>query len=129
MINGAPATFYYFSKLNYNTDTVWNMLNDALAKQYLIGVDTTSSTLFGLGASHAYTVMGAYPIKDTNNNVVARLIHVRNPWNIDSFSGPWSDGSSQWTDAYKKQVPYINNKNDGGFFIEVSDLVRAFYYF
>ena len=56
------------------------MITDAVAHKYLIGVDTNGKTLYGIPGSHAYTVMGAYPIKDTAGNVVARLLHVRNPW-------------------------------------------------
>jgi hypothetical protein len=54
---------------------------------------------------------------------------VRNPWNIDTFEGAWSDGSSQWTAAYKAQVPYVNNQYDGSFFIQDTDFPTAFYYF
>ena len=105
------------------------MITDAVAHKYLIGVDTNGSTLFGLPGSHAYTVMGAYPIKDAAGKVVARLMHVRNPWAMDYYSGPWNDGdTTRWTAANKAQVPYVNG-NDGSFFIEVADFVKAFYYF
>lgn len=105
------------------------MIKEAVDSKYLVGCDTSSSSLFSLPTSHAYSVMGYYPIVDDKKNVVARLIHVRNPWAIDNYSGPWNDGDSRWTTAYKNQVPYANNKNDGGFFIDVTDFVRAFYYF
>ena len=71
--------------------------------------------------------MGAYPIKDTAGNVVARLMHIMNPWASDSgYHGPWNDtDTSRWTTEYKAQVPYIN-KSDGSFFMEISDFVMAF---
>lgn len=92
----------------------------------MVGVDTASYAEFNLPGSHAYTVMGAYYLKDSSGNVVHRLYRVRNPWGIDVYTGPWCDSSSLWTDAFKAQVPYINNKNDGAFFIEDTDLVKAF---
>jgi hypothetical protein len=115
--------------LNYDTNVVWNTITQALNNNWLVGCDTNASTLYGLGASHAYTVRGAYPLVDTNGNVVARLIHVRNPWNVDSYSGPWSDADTRWTAAFKAQVPFANDKNDGSFFIEITEFVRAFYDF
>jgi hypothetical protein len=56
-------------------------------------------------------------------------MRVRNPWNIDSYTGPWSDSSSLWTAAYKAQVTYVSNSNDGGFFIDQDSFKTAFYYY
>jgi len=61
--------------------------------------------------------------------VIARLYHIRNPWNVDKYTGPWNDTDSRWTPALRAQVPYINNTNDGGFFIEEKEFVYAFNYF
>jgi hypothetical protein len=72
-----------------------------LANKYLVGVDTSSSPPFSLGESHAYSVLGTYPLKDSNGNVVYRLLRIRNPWATDSYSGPWKDGDSRWTAAFK----------------------------
>ena len=57
-------------------------------------------------------------------------MHVRNPWGVDHgyWSGPWSDSSSLWTDAFKAQVPYATG-NEGEFFIEIGDFVKDFYYY
>ena len=72
--------------------------------------------------------MGAYALKDTNGNIVNRLVRVRNPWGADYFSGPWNDNDSRWTTFYKSQVPY-SNANDGYFFMDILDLVNSYYYF
>jgi Calpain family cysteine protease len=126
-LSGAP-TFIYYSK-DYNAANIWPMIDNALSRGFNVGCDTNGFTSFGLAASHAYHVIGTYQIKDTNGNVVARLINVRNPWNIDTYSGPWGDGQPQWTAAYQAQVPYVNNKNDGSFFIEDKDFLAGFPYF
>jgi hypothetical protein len=100
-----------------------------VAANYLVGCDTSSSTEFNLPEGHAYTILGTYNLTDTTGAVAHRLYRVRNPWGIDVYNGPWCDGSSLWTDAYKAQVPYVYNTNDGAFFIEDKDLVNAFYYY
>ena len=105
------------------------MMTEALQNNWLIGVDTSSSSIYNIPVRHAYTVLGAYPLKDTSGRVVHRLLHVRNPWNTDNFDGPWSDGDSKWTEAFKAQVPYNHDTRDGAFFIDVDDFVRAFYQF
>jgi hypothetical protein len=91
-----------FSSISYNTDTAYNAISAALTSNYLVGCDTSSTSEYSIPTSHAYSVIGTYPIKDTSGNVLYRLMHVRNPWGIDHgyFSGPWSDTSSMWTAAY-----------------------------
>jgi hypothetical protein len=54
---------------------------------------------------------------------------VRNPWNTDNYSGPWSDSDSRWTTKTKSQVAFANSWYDGAFYIEDTDFVNAFYYF
>jgi Calpain family cysteine protease len=119
-----------FSSVNYNTDTVWNQVTAALNSNFLVGCDTSSSSEYALPASHAYSVIGAYPLVNTAGTTVYRLLHVRNPWGMDVgyWNGPWSVGSSSWTTAYENQVPY-STANNGDFFIEVGDFVNAFYYY
>jgi len=115
--------------MNYNLNDVWSIIDDATKNNYVVGCDTSSTSLYNLPTSHAYTVLGNYEIKDAIGNVVVRLYHVRNPWAVDVYTGPWNDNDSKWTDLYRSQVPYIKNTNDGGFFIPEADFVRAFYYF
>jgi hypothetical protein len=45
----------------------------------------------GIHEGHAYSVMKAVEIDGQ------RLLLLRNPWGKDEWTGPWSDGSSQWT--------------------------------
>ena len=82
----------------------------------------------GLATGHAYSLLGAYEIKDASGNTVDYLVHMRNPWAKEGFIGKWSDGSPVWTEAYKAQVPYLK-RNDGAFFMSTSDFIKGFYYF
>ena len=129
MLNGAPSEYFYQTDLKKNPDTTWNIITNALNNKYNIGADTPSKTIFGLAKAHAHTVIGAFTLKDTNGKVAARLLRIRNPWAKDVYTGPWNDADSKWTAAFKAQVPYAKDANDGGFYIDVSDFVNGFTYF
>jgi len=51
---------------------------------------------------------------------------MRNPWANEKYTGPWSDSSRNWTEEYKRQVPY-ERSNEGHFFISLKDFKNAFY--
>ena len=55
------------------------------------GSDTTYNS-YNLPNGHAYSLLGAYAIKDSNGNVVNRLLRIRNPWGNDhNYNGTWND--------------------------------------
>jgi hypothetical protein len=124
VLTGAPSNLYSVS--GTSAATLWTTVSTALAAGYMVGVDTGSSTIYSIPTSHAFNIMGAYQLKDTSGNVVNTLYRIRSPWGYDEFTGPFADGSSYWTTAYKAQVPYVNNVNDGAFFIQASDFLYAF---
>jgi hypothetical protein len=90
---------YYTSSVT--GDQAYSAIQDALNRNFVVGCDTSGSSLYGLATSHAYAILGTYEIKSSTGASVAKLIRVRNPWNIDTYSGPWCDSCSDWTDAYK----------------------------
>jgi hypothetical protein len=49
----------------------------------------------GIACSHAYTILHTYEIGDL------KLVKMRNPWGSEEYTGPYSDGDSNWTDAIK----------------------------
>jgi hypothetical protein len=75
----------------------------------------------GILNNHAYAVFGAYTLSNG-----ARLIKISNPWGVDKYVGDYSDTSSKWTDALRKEVGSVNNENDGTFFIPVENFVADF---
>ena len=78
--------------------------------------------------SHAYSLIGAYTLKDKSGKVAHKLYMIRNPWGRDHglWSGPWNDKDTKnWTEEFKKQVPY-KDEEDGFFFVEDKDFVKAF---
>lgn len=110
------------SSISNSASTAWSTISAAFAANYLVGCDTSASK-FGLPESHAYSILGTYQLKNTAGAVVQNLYRIRNPWGIDEYTGTWSDSSSAWTTAYKAQVPYVSNTNDGAFFISDTDFV------
>jgi len=45
----------------------------------------------GLASGHAYSLLGAYELKDSSGRVVEQLIHMRNPWAREGWRGDWND--------------------------------------
>jgi hypothetical protein len=54
-----------------------------------------------------------------------RLIKVFNPWSRDKFTGKWSDSSSLWTNALKKEAGWVK-ADDGMFFMDFDDYYKMF---
>jgi hypothetical protein len=92
------------------------------------GGDSTNNVV-GIALNHAYTIVGAYILKNADGTQKARLLRIRNPWGSDgAYNGTWRDSDPVWATAgqtYKTQVPYIS-ANDGFFFVTVEDFVKYY---
>jgi len=73
----------------------------------------------GLIGSHAYSVLRAV---ECNGK---RFLVIRNPWGKSEWTGPWSDGSKEWTQEWLKFLPTIGHKfgDDGQFIMECKALI------
>ena len=58
ILNGAPSSFYMLSSLTYQN--TWNIIVNALNSGYLVGVDSPSTSTYGIATGHAHTIVGAY---------------------------------------------------------------------
>jgi len=61
----------YYDLTTYDADTIWQVITNAEAQNYIMVTGTTGGTdsttnSFGLANSHAYTMMGAYIIQAKN---------------------------------------------------------------
>lgn len=102
ILNGAPTQFYTMQSINYNSITAFNTIVNALKNGFMVGTDTSTNPPYGLVEGHAYSVVGAYNLRDSNGAIAHILLRIRNPWGQDRYNGPWSDGdTSRWTSSFK----------------------------
>ncbi|XP_033762963.1 calpain-2 catalytic subunit-like isoform X2 [Pecten maximus] len=73
----------------------------------------------GLVGGHAYSLTGTAMGNDT------QLIRVRNPWGKHEWTGPWSDGSSEWSSVPEGAVQRAN-VDDGEFYMSLDDFMTYF---
>lgn len=93
---------------------------DLFNKGYVVGAATVGQAANNEVGGHAYSVLGAYEVTLDNGSQV-KLIRYFNPWHSEVWSGnPWGDGSANWTDSVKSQVPYLKG-NDGIVFSTIED--------
>jgi hypothetical protein len=57
-------------------------------------------SIHGLKAGHIYTILDAQEINV--NGKKEKLIKLRNPWSLETYTGPWSDNDNRWNDQIKK---------------------------
>lgn len=76
--------------------------------------------MLGLVNYHAYTILSVHELSSG-----VQLIRMRNPWGSEMYTGPYSDGSSDWTEADKAAVDYVD-ADDGMFYMLFEDFLEAF---
>ena len=122
---GAP--YFDFYNPNQSIDYLWSTLSTADNGFDIITAATPGGGNHditwenGLAHSHAYTVVG---VKELSNGV--KLVKMRNPWGSEGYSGPWSDGSSEWTDELKAEVDLVQDTRDGFFYIDIQNFKDSF---
>ncbi|KAJ7327525.1 hypothetical protein DFH08DRAFT_884716 [Mycena albidolilacea] len=79
------------------------------------------ATINGLHGSHAYSVLRAVEVKGK------RFLVVRNPWGQSEWTGPWADGSKQWTPEWLAVLPELGHTfgDDGQFVMEYKDFLAS----
>jgi hypothetical protein len=71
-------------------------------------------TVNGLMGGHAYSVLRAVEHQGK------RFVVIRNPWGNSEWTGPWSDGSKEWTPETLPLLEGLGHRfgNDGQFVME-----------
>jgi len=108
-LTGAPTTV-----ISHKKRDLWNKIQPLAGKNYPMvsgGIRHGSGGIYGLITGHAYSVLD---FKELSNGV--KLVQIRNPWNNERYTGPWSDSSSLWTPQLKREAGYTD-ANDGKFFM------------
>ncbi|TFK39591.1 hypothetical protein BDQ12DRAFT_61862 [Crucibulum laeve] len=75
----------------------------------------------GLIGGHSYSVLRAVECKGK------RFVVLRNPWGESEWTGPWSDGSKQWTSEWLEALPVLGHVfgDDGQFVMEYKDFLES----
>ncbi|XP_041867129.1 calpain-2 catalytic subunit-like [Melanotaenia boesemani] len=112
---------------------LFQIIQKALGLGSLLGcsIDITSAseteavTSLKLVKGHAYSLTGAEEANYRGRKV--QLVRIRNPWGQVEWTGPWSDGSSEWNYIGKDEKSKLNNvAEDGEFWMSYSDFIRHF---
>ncbi|KAG8847748.1 hypothetical protein FRB91_011448 [Serendipita sp. 411] len=70
--------------------------------------------------NHAYSILRAVEYKEK------KFLVIRNPWGQYEWTGPWSDGSKEWTKEWLPALDALDHKfgNDGQFVMEYKDFLK-----
>ncbi|KAG9040807.1 hypothetical protein FS837_013063, partial [Tulasnella sp. UAMH 9824] len=112
-------------------DKFWKeeiMANDRLFTCYMFGLnpdyseESAAKSVQGLYPGHAYSILKAAETRGK------RFLLLRNPWGKGEYTGPWSDGSKEWTAEWMDVLDGMDHKfgEDGEFLMEYSDFVNLF---
>ncbi|KAG7087765.1 hypothetical protein E1B28_013706 [Marasmius oreades] len=77
--------------------------------------------LSGLHGNHAYSVLRGVEYKGK------RFVIIRNPWGQSEWTGPWSDGSKEWTTEWLGALPVLGHEfgDDGQFVMEYNHFLES----
>ncbi|KAM0347434.1 hypothetical protein ACHAPU_004955 [Fusarium lateritium] len=73
----------------------------------------------GIVELHAYSIQKAVEIDGQ------RLLKLKNPWGKGEWTGPWSDGSKEWTAEWLQKLDHRFG-DDGDFWISYQDLLKKY---
>ncbi|XP_041644902.1 calpain-2 catalytic subunit-like isoform X2 [Cheilinus undulatus] len=112
-------------------EKLFHIIKRALKLGSLLGcsIDINSSsqreavTMRKLVKGHAYSVTGAAEVHSQGQLV--QLIRMRNPWGQVEWTGPWSDGSSEWETVSAEERSKLNHvAEDGEFWMSYKDFMK-----
>ncbi|XP_038162884.1 calpain-2 catalytic subunit-like [Cyprinodon tularosa] len=119
--------------LNKAPPELFQIIRKALCLGSLMGcsIDITSAyeteavTALKLVKGHAYSVTGAQEVNYDGR--VVQLVRMRNPWGKVEWTGPWSDGSSEWRNVSEEDKTKLNHvAEDGEFWMSYLDFIKHF---
>jgi len=78
---------------------------------------------WGILENYVYTILNVRQVNDY------KLIHIRNPWGIKQWQGPWSDSAREWelkeNQGVVDALGYVI-RDDGTFWMAYQDFVKQF---
>jgi len=128
-LTGVPG--YHASDVTSDATATYNLIHGLAQNGNFISAGSNCATCSSLGivAGHAYSVHDAYQLSTGQC-----LVHVRNPWSSERYSGAWGREDSNWTTAMVDELRSKGapehaldiNSNDGDFFMNCSDFSTGF---
>lgn len=78
-------------------------------------------TVKGLIGGHGYSVLRSVEYKGK------RFLVIRNPWGKSEWTGPWSDGSKEWTKESMEALSVLGHEfgDDGQFIMECKLITKV----
>lgn len=84
------------------------MLKQAELSNYIMSIATPAGAsqynYCGMVTSHAYSILSAFEMTD-QNNLVHKMIMLRNPWGKTQYNQSWHKADPNWTSDLVLQVP------------------------
>ncbi|KAF7301917.1 Calpain catalytic domain-containing protein [Mycena indigotica] len=111
-----PELFWKEELLLATTDRLFGCSFDSLDSSRNGKEDATVNGLIG---GHAYSVLRAVEFRGK------RFVVLRNPWGNSEWTGPWSDGSKEWSEEWLGALKELKHTfgDDGEFVMEYGDFL------
>jgi len=117
VLTGAPVASFSTGRMSHSK--LWSLLKALTKNNDNPMVGGAHRKAYGIITGHAYSVLDTAELKGSNGKVAHKIVQVRNPWSSEHWRGPFSDKSSLWTSAWKKQVG-LKKANDGKFWMPLN---------
>lgn len=121
-------SFYHDTIFGLSEIDLWILIKDSFEKNYILTSTTIKNQDIekkGLIKSHSYTLLQFR--EGIVNNILIRLIQIRNPWGYMEWKGDYCDNSPLWTEQLKQCLKIDNeDKEDGMFWMNFQDFYRLF---
>ena len=102
------------------SDEMWAKLEYYVEEEFLMGCSIEGvgehDNGRGLLTGHAYGIMAC---RTTLRDQI-RLVKIFNPWGMKEWTGPWSDGSVEWTPELERELDQTD-EDDGMFWMTYED--------
>ncbi|KAB5590082.1 hypothetical protein CTheo_6472 [Ceratobasidium theobromae] len=120
-LTGGVSTIFHVKDI-LSPDRFWDEQLCNVNKDRLFGcfIDDKRDLVNGLHTGHAYSVLEALEVAGK------RFVRLRNPWGESEWTGPWSDGSKEWTPEWLLRLPELHHTfgQDGEFLMEYTDFLK-----
>jgi hypothetical protein len=121
---GVSSELILHDNWKYNENSIWPKFKEADRRKFVMMAGTSGQgergNSKGILSGHAYTVLSIHEAQNY------KLVRIRNPHGRGEWKGAFSDHSNLWNAALKKELGYIDNENDGLFFMPFSDFLDQF---